>query len=111
MYVLLSRDFTARDRQVINVIAAYIALLGNIGLNVWLIPRLGIRGAAIGTGASYTVAALLLYVFFLRESGLPWHEPLIPKAEDLERWKRLAIEVRQRIRRRAKAKQEANKPE
>ena len=34
MYVLLSRDFTARDRQVINVIAAYIALFGNIGLHI-----------------------------------------------------------------------------
>ena len=70
MYVLLSRDFTARDRQVINVIAAYIALGGNIGLNMWLIPRMGIEGAAIGTSTSYSVAALLLYVFFLRESGL-----------------------------------------
>jgi O-antigen/teichoic acid export membrane protein len=78
MYVLLSRDFTARDRQVINVIAAYIALLGNIGLNVWLIPRYGIRGAAMGTAISYAVAAGLLYIFFLRESGLPWYAPRIP---------------------------------
>lgn len=97
MYVLLSRDFTARDRQVINVIAAYIALGGNIGLNVFLIPRYGIEGAAIGTGASYSIAALLLYGFFLRESGLAWHTPLLLKAEDLERWKRLAGEVRRRL--------------
>jgi O-antigen/teichoic acid export membrane protein len=97
MYVLLSRDFTARDRQVINVIAAYIALGGNIGLNVWLIPRYGIQGAAIGTSASYSAAALLLYVFFLRESGLPGHEPLILRSADLERWKRLGAEVGQRL--------------
>lgn len=100
MYVLLSRDFTARDRQVINVIAAYIALGGNIGLNAWLIPRMGIEGAAIGTATSYSMAALLLYGFFLRESGLPWHEPLLVRAEDLQRWKRLGIEVRQRLGRR-----------
>ncbi len=97
MYVLLSRDFTARDRQVINVIAAYIALGGNIGLNLWLIPRYGIEGAAIGTSTSYAVAALLLYVFFLRESGLPWYEPLVLNGSDIERWSRLAGELGQRF--------------
>ncbi|MFN2375498.1 MAG: oligosaccharide flippase family protein [Candidatus Binatia bacterium] len=96
MYVLLSRDFTARDRQVINVIAAYIALGGNLVLGAWLIPIYGIEGAAIGTSTSYTVAAVLLYLFFLRESGLPWHEPLLLRAEDLARWKRLVAEMGRR---------------
>ncbi|MBI5506850.1 MAG: flippase [Deltaproteobacteria bacterium] len=97
-YVLLSRDFTARDRQVINVIAAYVALLGNVGLNVVLIPRLGIEGAAIGTATSYSVAALLLYVFFVRESGLPWYESLAPRASDFELWKRVGREGLGRVR-------------
>jgi O-antigen/teichoic acid export membrane protein len=96
MYVLLSRDFTARDRQVINVIAAYIALGGNIALGALLIPRMGIQGAAIGTTCSYSVAALLLYGFFLRESGLRWYEPLILNADDIGRWRRLASEVGRR---------------
>jgi O-antigen/teichoic acid export membrane protein len=104
MYVLLSRDFTARDRQVINVIAAYIALGGNIGLNAWLIPRFGIEGAAIGTSASYGVAALLLYVFFLRESGLSWYEPLVLNRSDIERWLRLSAELRQRLAQRGAAR-------
>ncbi|HXC49246.1 MAG TPA: flippase [Candidatus Limnocylindrales bacterium] len=97
LYVLLSRDFTARDRQVINVIAAYIALGGNIGLNMWLIPRYGILGAAIGTSASYTAAALLLYGFFLRESGLAWYTPLVLNRSDFERWRRLTAEVASRF--------------
>ena len=91
-YVLLSRDFTARDRQVINVIAAYVALFGNVSLNVFLIPRLGIRGAAIGTAVSYSLAALLLYFFFVRESGLPWYESLVLRRSDLEMWKRVGSE-------------------
>lgn len=91
-YVLLSRDFTARDRQVVNVIAAYVALFGNITLNVVLIPRLGIAGAAIGTATSYSLAALLLYFFFVRESGLAWHESLVLRSSDFEMWKRLGRE-------------------
>jgi O-antigen/teichoic acid export membrane protein len=100
MYVLLSRDFTARDRQVINVIAAYVALGGNIGLNVWLIPRYGIEGAAMGTSISYSVAAGLLYLFFLRESGLAWHAPLVPTSADLARWQGLGREALRRVSRR-----------
>jgi O-antigen/teichoic acid export membrane protein len=93
MYVLLSRDFTARDRQVINVIAAYIALGGNLVLGMLLIPELGIRGAAMSAACSYSIAALVLYGFFLRESGLPWYEPLVLNASDVARWRRLATEV------------------
>ncbi|MFT4570788.1 MAG: O-antigen/teichoic acid export membrane protein, partial [Candidatus Binatia bacterium] len=72
MYVLLSRDFTARDRQLVNIFAAYVALIGNVVLNVILIPKMGIEGAAIGTTVSYSIAAGILFVAFVRESGLPW---------------------------------------
>lgn len=96
MYVLLSRDFTARDRQVINVIAAYIALGGNVGLGSLLIPRYGIEGAAIGAACSYSAAALVLYGFFLRESGLAWHQPLLLNGGDVARLRRLAAEVARR---------------
>jgi len=97
VYVLLSRDFTARDRQIVNITAAYIALIGNVSLNLWLIPAIGIRGAAIGTACSYSAAAILLYVFFLRETGMAWHEPLVLRRADLETWMRLAREARTRV--------------
>lgn len=93
MYVLLSRDFTSRDKQTINIIAAYVALVGNVVLNVLLIPRMGIEGAAIGTSVSYSLAAVILYFFFLRDSGLAWHEPLIVKASDLATWRRVGTEM------------------
>jgi O-antigen/teichoic acid export membrane protein len=107
MYVLLSRDFTSRDRQVINVIAAYIALGGNLTLGVLLIPELGIRGAAMSAACSYSIAALVLYGFFLRESHLPWHEPLVLKASDVERWRHLVREVQSRAANRRAGKAES----
>jgi O-antigen/teichoic acid export membrane protein len=93
MYVLLSRDFTSRDKQAVNIFAAYVALVGNITLNMYLIPRMGIEGAAIGTSVSYSVAAIILYGFFLRDSGLAWHDPLIVKASDLATWRRISMEL------------------
>ncbi len=89
MYVLLSRNFTSRGRQFINIIAAYVALCGNLGLNFMLVPELGIRGAAIATASSYTLAAFILFGFFLWESRLPWHEALVLRRSDLVMWRHL----------------------
>ncbi len=92
LYVLLSRNFTSRNKQQVNILAGYVALAGNLVLNVVLIPRHGIIGAAMATAISYTVSALILLAFFLRESRLPWHEPLILRLSDLAMWRRALAE-------------------
>jgi O-antigen/teichoic acid export membrane protein len=69
LYLLLTRNFTSRNRQQVNIVAAIAALAINVGLNCVLIPRWGISGAAISTAVSYSVAALILLVMFVRESG------------------------------------------
>lgn len=88
LYVLLSRNFTSRNKQQVNIFAGYVALGGNIVLNILLIPRYGIIGAATATAISYTVSAAILLLFFLRESGLRWHEPLILRPSDVAMWVR-----------------------
>jgi O-antigen/teichoic acid export membrane protein len=69
LYLLLTRNFTSRNRQQVNIVAAVAALAINVGLNCVLIPRWGISGAAISTTVSYSIAALILLVMFVRESG------------------------------------------
>ncbi|HJQ83537.1 MAG TPA: flippase [Candidatus Binatia bacterium] len=69
LYLLLTRNFTSRNRQQVNIVAAVAALAINVGLNCILIPRFGIAGAAISTAVSYSVASLILLVMFVRESG------------------------------------------
>ncbi len=98
LYVLLSRNFTSRDRQRINIIAAYLALGGNLALNCVLIPRHGIVGAAVATMISYSLAAVLLLGFFLRESGLSLREVLVVSRSDVAMWGRLASELRAAVR-------------
>ncbi len=39
----------------------FIGVAVNVGVNIWLIPVLGIMGAAIATFASYSIMALVLY--------------------------------------------------
>ncbi len=93
LYVLLSRNFTSRNRQVVNIVAAYVALGGNIGANIFLIPSMGIEGAAIATASSYSLAALILLVFFVKESGLAWHEAVVLRGRDVVMWRRLAADL------------------
>ena len=91
LYVLLTRNFTSRNRQGVNIFAAYLALGGNLLLNLVMIPRYGIVGAAMATAASYSAATLLLIVMFLRESGLSLSDVLVIKRDDVVKWRRLAL--------------------
>jgi O-antigen/teichoic acid export membrane protein len=90
LYVLLTRNFTSRNRQGVNIFAAYLALGGNLLLNLVMIPRFGIVGAAMATACSYSAATLLLLVMFLRESGLSVADVLVIKRSDVAAWRRLA---------------------
>jgi O-antigen/teichoic acid export membrane protein len=83
LYFLLSRNFTSRNRQEVNLLAAGVALGGNVALNLVLIPRLGIVGAAASSAISYGLAAVILVVAFLRTSGLGLREMLVPRPAEV----------------------------
>jgi Na+-driven multidrug efflux pump len=69
-----------------------------------LIPRQGIVGAALATLVSYTIATSILFVLFLKESKMPWHEALIVRPADLALWKQMAGHAWEGVRRRIPAR-------
>lgn len=83
IFVIITRDFTARQKQRVNTVAGILALVTNVALNVVLIPTQGIVGASLATAVAYTAACVILIYFFLRESGLRWADVILPKREDL----------------------------
>ena len=83
LYQLLTRNFTSRGRQEINIVAALLALSLNVGLNWVLIPRWGISGAALSHDLSYGAAALLLLVAFVWESGHSVRDTLIVRGNEI----------------------------
>jgi O-antigen/teichoic acid export membrane protein len=83
IYKVLTRNFTSRDRQQISILAAFLAMLVNIGLNWLLIPRFAVAGAAFASTLSYTLAGTLLLYFFSRETGIAWAQILLPKRSEL----------------------------
>jgi O-antigen/teichoic acid export membrane protein len=83
VFTIITRDFTSRNKQRVNIRAGTVALLSNLGLNLWMIPRFGIAGAAVATSLSYTLAAVLVLVAFRADSGIALREALVPKREDV----------------------------
>jgi O-antigen/teichoic acid export membrane protein len=83
IYKILSNNFTSRNRQQITVFTGLSGLGINITLNLLLIPKLGIAGAAIATTASYSLTSFLLLFLFLRESRIPLNDVLFVKDSDI----------------------------
>ncbi len=98
LYQILTRNFTSRNRQQVNIIAAAIALGVNTSMNLVLIPRFGILGAAMSTAVSYTLAALMLLVVFVRESGSSFRSAILVDGDDLARYPRMLMAAGARFR-------------
>jgi len=81
---VLTNEITGRGKPVIGTIAAGISLAVNIPLNLVLIPRMGISGAALASTISYSVTALVVLVAFLRISGNSWANTILLRREDLK---------------------------
>jgi O-antigen/teichoic acid export membrane protein len=83
LYVILTRNFTSRGLQRVNIIAGLLALSLNVVLNLLLIPSHGIVGAAVATFVSYAAACLILIALFVSETGLSPFDVFLPKRADL----------------------------
>lgn len=99
IFVILTRDFTSQNRQRVNIAAGVPALALNIGLNVVLIPRFGIVGAAMATAISYAVACVVLLAFLLPRASLPLRAVLVADREDLRYFAGLLRRATRRVRR------------
>jgi len=90
IFVIITRDFTARSKQVVNTFSGVLALIINVVLNIFLIPTWGIVGAAFATAVAYTAACVVLIGFFLAESRMSLASVLLPRMEDVRYFATLA---------------------
>jgi len=88
VYKVLTRNFSSRHRQQVSILAASVALVLNVSLNVYLIPRFGVVGAAISSLLSYMASATVLVIIFQRETGIPLRQLFIIRRSDMVRYVR-----------------------
>ena len=95
---VLNNDIAARGRPLVNSAIAAASVVCNIALNVVLIPRYGINGAAWASTASYSLLFLATAGVYRRITRVPLRALLVPTRDDGPRYVRLIKRVAARPR-------------
>jgi O-antigen/teichoic acid export membrane protein len=82
---VLCNELIGRGKPLIGTIAAAVSLAINVPLNLLLIPRLGIAGAALASTVSYSVCCLVPLIAFVRLTGVQYRDLLLMRREDVNR--------------------------
>lgn len=86
---ILAADLTGRGRPEITMVSAIMALAINIGINLLLLPKIGIIGASIASSVAYVGAAIFTFSRFVNITKIRWTDSIIPQRDDLDLFIRL----------------------
>ncbi|UOE55140.1 flippase [Cytobacillus oceanisediminis] len=86
---ILSNDLAGRGKPELNMYTSIFTVASNIILNILLIPKVGIAGAAISTSVTYSLSTLVKMILFKRETGVSYSKMVLLQKEDLILFKRL----------------------
>ena len=81
IFLILGHYYSGIGRYQMNTFAALCGLAATCVLGFTLIPRYDVTGAAITSAVSYTVNAIFLFVFFLKESHFKGKDFILRKSE------------------------------
>ena len=81
IFLILGHYYSGTGRYQMNTFAALCGLVVTFVCGFTLIPRYDITGAAITSAAAYTVNALFLFIFFVKESNFKGRDFLLKKSE------------------------------
>jgi O-antigen/teichoic acid export membrane protein len=76
---ILTADLNGRGLPQYSAIYSFIAFLINLLLNLILIPKIGIIGAAISTSISYFYVSIMILIIYKKITHIGWKEFLINK--------------------------------
>lgn len=90
---VLSSDLGGRGLLWYNTLAALSGLVATVALDLLLIPRWGINGAAVASSVSYLLNTLVVLIIYLQVSGTRLTELFLPLRRDwntcIDTWHRV----------------------
>ena len=99
VFKVLSTGFFGRGQPMLASWAALIGLVLQTVLDIVLIPRLGINGAAIASSIAYTVMMVFGVIFYVRSTGASVRSIFIMQKDDWRVYKKLLALPLQRMQR------------
>ena len=90
----LTADMAGRGKPQFGTYSSFVSLAVNIPLNLWLIPRWGISGAAFASSIAYIVATLVVIAAFCKIAKKSWFEILLIKKNDFQDYKEFIFKIR-----------------
>jgi O-antigen/teichoic acid export membrane protein len=95
---VMSADLAARGKPEYSSICSFVALAVTVALDFTLIPRMGIRGAALASSIAYLVHTVLVAIAIKRVLGVNWKLLLMPSYDEWavykQAWLRLKLWLR-----------------
>lgn len=83
---VLSGDILGRGKPQIGMVAAFLSLIINIPLNIYLIPKYGISGAAYASSFAYIIATGVVIYYFIKLTNSSLADILLIKKQDFENY-------------------------
>ncbi|QUY44701.1 flippase [Acaryochloris marina] len=80
----LANDIAARGYPELNMYVSIIVVVVNILSNSFLIPKMGLSGAALATSISYISTCILIMFLYSRLSKNHWWEPIAIQKQDFK---------------------------
>ncbi len=84
IFLILGHYYSGTGRYQMNTFASLCGLAATFIMGFTLVPTLDVTGAALTSVASYTINAIFLFVFFIKESDFKWKDFLLTKTETLD---------------------------
>jgi len=94
----LTADLGGRGRPEFAFYSSFACLIVNVALNILLIPRWGISGAAFASTISYWIDTLIILFAFLKISKRSLGEVLLIKAQDFQDYFRIISHLKNSLR-------------
>jgi O-antigen/teichoic acid export membrane protein len=82
--------FAAKNQSLLNAACFAIGAAVDVGADLWLIPRMGVTGAAVGSTIAYIVITMSFLLLLHTKEGLRLESVLVINREDV-------LEIRQRL--------------
>jgi O-antigen/teichoic acid export membrane protein len=95
---VMCADLMARGMPEYSSIFALVTLIVTIALDLLLIPRMGIQGAALASSVAYFTNSILVAIVLRRKLNVAWSSLLVPTRSDFSAYLKMGEKLLQRLR-------------